>query len=74
VTLAEKSFKRFESAQHRKGEGIMSDEEAKAIVYAVVEWLYDNGKIPEHIYGRMSMDGDGKDGEALRAVVKQAIE
>lgn len=49
----------------------MNDEQAKAIANAVVEWLYSNGKIAEHVYGRMSMDGDGPDVEALAAVVKQ---
>jgi len=49
----------------------MNEETAKAIANAVVEWLVSKGKISEQVYGRMSMDGDGPDVEALAAVVQQ---
>lgn len=52
----------------------MSDNEAKDIANAVVDWLYNNGKIPESVYGKMTMDGDGADAEAIAQVIKQTYD
>lgn len=52
----------------------MSEQQAKEIANAVVEWLFDNSKIPASIHGRMTMDGEGEDVIALAKVVKDTYE
>jgi hypothetical protein len=51
----------------------MSEHEAKEVASAVVEWLYANGKISESVYGRMTIDGEGEDAEALAKVVMEIV-
>jgi hypothetical protein len=47
----------------------MSEEEAKLIGDAVVEWLYGKGKIPEDTYGKM----DAADREAIAQAVLEVV-
>jgi hypothetical protein len=51
----------------------MSENEAKEIANAVVEWLYNNRKISEPVYGRMTMDGEGEDVTALAEVIMTLV-
>ena len=52
----------------------ITEEQAKLIGSAIVDWLYNNGKIADSVYGRMTMDGDGEDGKAIAHEILRVIE